>query len=355
MLVATQAIHRELRRRSDPALADPLVLEWAKPCPPETLENSKPHAGAVRAHCCELKRFSEDNTMPAIDTGSNSPHLDDGEQQQAAQHSAPRALVIHEVVREEGEAAMERTAGALIMSALAAGLSMGFSFLTQAVIESSLPDTPWRPLIASFGYTVGFVIVILGKQQLFTESTLSAVLPVLTRRDPKTVLKTARLWVIVLIANIVGTFIFAAMLKIPGVFSDDVVKALAHLATQPFSGSFTVTVVRAVFAGWLIALMVWLLPSARSARLVTILLITYVVGISKLSHIIAGSVEASYGVMTGAASVRDYLGIFFGPTLLGNMLGGISLVAIINHGSIAAEITDSTQQRQKEGEAAQGQ
>ena len=105
-----------------------------------------------------------------------------------------------------------------------------------------------------------------------------------------------------------------------------------------------VTVVRAVFAGWLIALMVWLLPSARSARLVTILLITYVVGISKLSHVIAGSVEASYGVMVGAASLRDYLCGFFAPTLLGNMIGGISLVAIINHGSIAAEITDSDEQ-----------
>jgi len=283
--------------------------------------------------------------MPSPDAGSRSPHLDDGEQEQAAQHASPRALVIHEVVREEGEAAMERTAGALLMSALAAGLSMGFSFLAQAVIQSSLPHTPWRPLVASFGYTIGFVIVILGKQQLFTESTLSAVLPVLTRRDLITVLKTARLWGLVLFANIAGTLIFAAMLQIQGVFSNDVVLALGELAKQPFSGGFAVTTLRAVYAGWLIALMVWLLPSARSARLVTILLITYVIAMSKLSHIIAGSVEASYAVMVGAASVRNYLFGFFVPTLLGNMLGGISLVAIINHGSIAAEITDPDDQR----------
>jgi formate-nitrite transporter family protein len=283
--------------------------------------------------------------MPGPDAGANSPHLDDGEQKQAAQHASPRALVIHEVVREEGEAAMERTAGALIMSALAAGLSMGFSFLAQAVIESALPDTPWRPLVAAFGYTVGFVIVILGQQQLFTESTLSAVLPVLTRRDVTTIAKTGRLWGLVLLGNIGGTVIFAAMLQIPGVFTDEVVKALGLLAEQPFSGTFMVTVVRAVFAGWLIALMVWLLPSARSARLVTILLITYVVGMSKLSHVIAGSVEASYGVMVGAASMRDYLCGFFAPTLLGNMIGGISLVAIINHGSIVAEMKNPDAQR----------
>ncbi len=278
--------------------------------------------------------------MPDSEAGSNSPHLDDGEQDQAAEHASPRALVIHEVVREEGEAAMARTAGALVMSALAAGLSMGFSFLSQAVIESGLPDTSWRPLVVAFGYTVGFVIVILGKQQLFTESTLSAVLPVLTRRDLKTVLKTARLWGLVLFGNIVGTLIFAALLQIPKVFSSDVVQALGEISKQPFSGDFLVTMVRAMFAGWLIALMVWLLPSARSARLATILLVTYVVGISKLSHVIAGSVEAMYSVLTGVSSVKDYLLNFFAPTLLGNMIGGISLVAVINHGSVAAEITD---------------
>lgn len=284
--------------------------------------------------------------MSGEDTGSNSPHLDDGEQEQAARHASPRALVIHEVVREEGEEAMDRTAGALIMSALAAGLSMGFSFLVQAVLQSSLPVAPWRPLVASFGYTIGFVIVILGRQQLFTESTLSAVLPVLTRRDLKTIAKTARLWGLVLFANLAGTLIFAALLQITGVFSDDVVRELGELAMQPFAGGFLVTIVRALFAGWLIALMVWLLPSARSARLMTILLITYVVGISRLSHIIAGSVEAAYAVMTGVATVQDYLWKFFVPTLIGNMLGGISLVAIINHGSIAPEITGSGGQRQ---------
>jgi formate/nitrite transporter FocA (FNT family) len=175
---------------------------------------------------------------------------------------------------------------------------------------------------------------------------LSAVLPVLTRRDPGTVAKTARLWGLVLFANLAGALVFAALLQIKDVFSADVVRELDELATQPFSGSFLVTTVRALFAGWLIALMVWLLPSARSARLMTILLITYVVGISRLSHIIAGSVEASYAVLAGAATMHDYLWKFFVPTLIGNMLGGISLVAIINHGSIAPEIADTAGRRE---------
>jgi formate/nitrite transporter FocA (FNT family) len=112
-----------------------------------------------------------------------SPHLDEEEKDQAARHSTPRALVIHEIIRSEGEDELERTNTALALSGLAGGLSMGFSFLSLALLRASMPDTGWRHAVASFGYSVGFIIVVLGRQQLFTENTLTAVLPVLTRRD----------------------------------------------------------------------------------------------------------------------------------------------------------------------------
>jgi formate-nitrite transporter family protein len=274
--------------------------------------------------------------------GADSPHLDSDEQEQAAEHSTLHPLVIHEIVREEGETAMDRTFAALMWSALAAGLSMGFSFLVQSILESALPATSWRGLVSSLGYTIGFVFVILGRQQLFTESTLTAVLPVLTRRDLKTLVKALRLWAIVLFFNLVGTAIFAGILQIDGVFSPEVSESLAKVAHTPLSAGFGVTVVRGVFSGWLIALMVWLLPSARSARLLTILLVTYTVAVSKLTHVIAGSVEAAYAVMIGSAAVSDYFFVFMLPTLIGNMIGGISLVAIVNHAAIAPEIAGAS-------------
>jgi formate/nitrite transporter FocA (FNT family) len=283
---------------------------------------------------------SAGNDVPrAQDAGADSPHLNEGEQDQAAHHTAPHALVLHEIVREEGEAALERTIGALIWSSLAAGLSMGFSFLTQAVLEAGLPDTPWRHLVSSFGYSIGFVLVIMGRQQLFTESTLTVVLPVLTRRDPKTLLKAMRLWAIVLFFNLVSTWIFAAMLRIPDVFAPAVVQAFGEVSRAAVGSEHMLpTMVKAVFAGWLIALMVWLLPSARSGRLLTVLLITYVVAVSHLSHIIAGSTEVAYAFFSGDASLRDYFLRFLVPTLVGNTVGGMSLVALLNHAAIAPEI-----------------
>jgi formate/nitrite transporter FocA (FNT family) len=273
--------------------------------------------------------------------GAGSPHLDDSQREQAADHSTPHPLVVHEVVREEGEVAMARTAAALMWSGLAAGMSMGFSFLMQAVIEAALAPSSWRHLISSFGYTVGFVFVILGRQQLFTESTLTAVLPVLVRRDRATLAKAARLWSIVLVSNLVGTAIFAGLLQFKGVFSPDVSDALSALSRAPYSGTFGVTLLRGVFAGWMIALMVWLLPSARSARLLTILLVTYTVGAARLAHVVAGSAEAIYALMTGGADVFGYLVVFLVPTFLGNTIGGVAMVAIVNHASIAAEIIDT--------------
>lgn len=281
--------------------------------------------------------ISQDEAQGA---GADSPHLDEGEQDQAADHSSPHALVIHEIVREEGETALERTSIALTWSALAAGLSMGFSFLTMAVIRAALPDATWAPLLASFGYSIGFVIVVLGKQQLFTESTLTVILPVLVRRDVKTLLGALRVWGIVLPVNLVGTAIFAWLLSVPDLFEAPVIDAMHTIARDTVAHSFGITFLKALFAGWLIALMVWLLPSARHARLLVIILITYVVSITKLSHIIAGSVESIFGVINGDVSMKAYLLHFLLPTLLGNIVGGISLVGLLNHAAIAPEIRD---------------
>jgi formate/nitrite transporter FocA (FNT family) len=247
-------------------------------------------------------------------------------------------MVIHEVVRAEGEEEITRRVSQLAWSGLAAGLSMGFSFLAMAMIRAALPDTPWRPLLDSAGYCVGFVIAILGRQQLFTESTLTAMLPLLLRRDRATLLATLRLWGVVLASNMVGTWIFAAVITPDGLFAAPVRAALIGVAEASISEPFWSTLLKAVLAGWLIALMVWLLPSARSARLLVIVLLTYIVSLGRFSHTVAGSVEAAFALFTGHGSVADYLVGFFVPTLVGNTLGGVALVALLNHAPLAPQL-----------------
>jgi len=268
-------------------------------------------------------------------------HLDEQERGQAVEHASIRALVIHEVLRKEGEEELTRPASALAWSGLAAGMSMGFSFLGLALMRSALPVASWSRLVDSIGYTIGFLIVILGRQALFTESTLTAVLPVLVRRDRKTLLAALRFWVVVLSCNLLGTYIFAALICIPGIFSTDVESSLLATALDAVGGAFWPTMIKAILAGWLIAVMVWLLPSARTAKMFVIILLTYMVGIGGFSHIIAGSVDSAFAVFSGHAPVRAYIVGFLVPTLLGNTIGGVGMVALLNHAPLAVELEGS--------------
>ena len=270
--------------------------------------------------------------------GPESPHLDEGDRSLAAQHAAPRALVIHEIVREEGEDELRRRPAAMAFSGFAAGLSVGFSFLMLSILQSHLPAAPWRPLLDSVGYTVGFLIVVLGRQELFTESTLTAVLPLLMRRDRATLMALLRFWGVVLSCNLLGTLVFAALVTPTGLFSESIHRSMIEVGRGAVSEPFAPTLLKAVLAGWLIALMIWLLPSARSARMFVILFLSYVVGVGRFSHVIAGSVEAAFLVFSGHGTVGEYVGKFFVPTLIGNTIGGVALVALLNHAPLVPDL-----------------
>jgi formate-nitrite transporter family protein len=256
------------------------------------------------------------------------------EQKQVEERVAIGAHIVYEAVRREGEEELRRPAAALAWSGLAAGLSMGFSFIAEALLQAYLPNQPWRPLLAKAGYSVGFLIVVLGRQQLFTESTLTAVLPLLLRKDMDSFIRLIRLWGIVLPANLVGTFLFAFCVAHVGLFDGHVQQCLGQIGGNHLGIPFGIVFVRAIFAGWLIALMVWLLPGAEQSRVSVIIIITYLIGLGAFSHVIAGSTTVFYLVATKTTSVGTYLMTFFLPTLLGNIVGGVSLVAALGHGQV---------------------
>jgi formate-nitrite transporter family protein len=256
------------------------------------------------------------------------------EQKQVEERLAIGAHVVYETIRREGEDELNRPAAALAWSALAAGLSMGFSFIAEGLLTAHLPDQPWRPLIASAGYCVGFLIVILGRQQLFTENTLTVVLPLLLRKDLSTLLRMLRLWGVVLGGNLVGTLLFALCIGKIGLFDAHTQLCLTQIGLAHLGANFWIVLVRAIFAGWLIALMVWLLPGAENARVSIIIIVTYLVGISRFNHIIAGSTTMLFLIVTKSISWGTYFVQFFLPTLLGNIIGGLSLVAALGHAQV---------------------
>jgi formate-nitrite transporter family protein len=258
------------------------------------------------------------------------------EQREVHERSAPSGSIVYQAIRKEGEEELARATAALAWSGLAAGLSMGFSFAAEAMLRAALPDTSWRPLVSKLGYSVGFLIVVLGRQQLFTENTLTVVLPLMRRHDSLMIANVARLWAAVLSANLVGAALFARVAAQTAVFAPQTKAAMLALGMEAMAPPVTTVFLRGIVAGWLIALMVWLLPFAESARVGVIVILTYVVGLGVFAHVIAGSVETLFTVFVAEQSLAAFAARFFVPALLGNTLGGVTLVAALAHAQFVA-------------------
>jgi formate/nitrite transporter FocA (FNT family) len=252
-------------------------------------------------------------------------------QQKAKEEESLDAATTHEVVRREADKELERSGSALAWSGLAAGLAMGFSLVAEGALRSMLPDTDWRPLVTKLGYPVGFLIVILGSQQLFTENTLEPVVPVLATPSREKFRNMLRLWGIVLLTNVIGTILFSLMMAKTSAFSDKLKSAFLAIGLEAIEPSAGTIFLKAIFAGMLIALLVWMLPAAKTAHIWVIIVMTWLIGVASFAHVVVGSVETSYLMWTGAASVGTYLGHFMLPALIGNIVGGVGLVALVNH------------------------
>jgi formate/nitrite transporter FocA (FNT family) len=258
------------------------------------------------------------------------------EQQEAHDRARPRTIVIYEAIREEGEDELARSPWGTLWSALAAGLSMTLGLVAMGAFAADLPDVPWRHLVVDLGYPLGYLIVILGRQQLFTENTLTPILPVLSAPTAGRIARVGQIWLLVLAGNIVGALAGAAFLAFAHPMPAGAAGPMADLGVALMRHDPITRFAQAVFAGWLIALMVWLLPLAETAGPFVIFLVTYVVGIAEFAHIIAGSVEVFYATFAGRLGWATYPA-FFVPTLLGNIVGGVTFVTLIGFAQITSD------------------
>jgi formate/nitrite transporter FocA (FNT family) len=273
---------------------------------------------------------------PKIEPELPNAQLGKAEQREVHARSSVTLPVVHEAIRKQGDEELSRSSQALAWSGLAAGFSMGMCLVVQGLLQAHLPDAPWRILIVRLGYPFGFLMVVGGRQQLFTENTLSPIIPLLKRRDRTTFFKVIKLWVSVLAANIVGVHIAAWVLSNTPAFPPDVQQAFQEIARQAIAVSFWTAALRGIFAGWLIAMMVWILAVMHNSRLPVILIMTYVIGLGGFTHIVAGSAEALFLVWNGSISWWSYALGYALPTLVGNVLGGVALVAALNHAQVVA-------------------
>lgn len=254
------------------------------------------------------------------------------------ERTVPRTPVIYEIVCRLGAEEMARPVNSLWWSGVAAGLSISFSLLAQAILREHIPDVPWRELITSFGYSVGFVMVVLSRQQLFTENTITVVLPVMADFNAKNVRSLARMWTVVFLANMAGTLFASLFCTFTPVIAPELREGMLAVSRQILDHSWVATVFMGIGAGFLMAAMVWLLPGAESAQFYVVVVMTWLIAAGGFNHVVAGSMEAFMLALNGELGVGPMLGDFFMPVLIGNVVGGTALFALLAYAQVMQEI-----------------
>ena len=258
-----------------------------------------------------------------------------------------RAAAVHEQIRQEGEQELERDGLALLFSAIAAGLSMGASLMAKGIFQVNLEGVPGAFLLENLGYTFGFIIVIMARQQLFTEITVTAVLPIMHKPTGSNLLLLLRLWGLVLLGNLIGTGMASLAFTHMPIFDDATREAFVAISQKVMENTPGEMFANAVISGWIIATMVWMFPSSGAAKIWVIILMTWLVALGDLAHIVVGSVEILYLVFNGVVSWQEFLWPFALPTLAGNIIGGTFIFALISHAQIRNDMNTEAKARAK--------
>ena len=296
-------------------------------------EDTRKSAQITAAQQIGAQEESEVNESLKEDSDSGFS-LSSDEHRDVAEKSFPRAAVLHEVIRRVGQEELKRGFAALAWSSVAAGLTMGFSLLARGLLHRHLAGVSGGYLLESFGYSFGFLAVIIARQQLFTENTLTAVLPLMTKPSLHNFGCLLRLWGVVLVGNLVGVTLFAWGLLHLHQFDVATQQAFVDIGTELMRNSAFAMFTKGILAGWIIAMMVWMMAATEQSRLAIIVICTYVIAIGGFTHIVVGSVEAMYMVFAGQTSFADAVFRFGLPTLAGNVVGGSLIFALISHAQV---------------------
>ena len=267
-----------------------------------------------------------------------SDQLSDSEKTAVNDRGSGSAKVVHEVVRLQGDDELDRPIKSLLFSGFAAGVAICASILAESSIRMHLPDAAWAQIVIAIGYTVGFVIVILGNLQLFTESTVTAVLPLATHPTMRNLGRLLRLWAAVFTANMVGTFLVAELMARQIILEPAQLAAAVSISASLLAHGFGTTLLLGMPAGFLIASIAWILPNARGSEFWVIMLITYAIALCGFSHVVAGSAEAWLLMLMGKTNFAGAVGGFILPALIGNIIGGTGLFAVVAHGQVRDEV-----------------
>lgn len=272
---------------------------------------------------------------PAIESLSHD------ESEEAIERAGPRAPVIYASISARGREEMARPFKSLFGSGVSAGLILSLSFITEGLFANVLPQFAGRAAVADIGYTVGFILVILGRMQLFTEDTITPILPLLSSPTGHAFFRTGRLWLVVFTGNMVGMLIAAATLAFGEIVRPDQLVSIVEVSSKVLENTPLETFRYGIVAGFLIAALVWCMPMARGGELALIFVVSYIIALGDFTHVVAGSGEAFLLAFSGDTSWTNAVFGIILPAFLGNVFGGTVLFATLAYVQVMEEISSA--------------
>ncbi|EAR52505.1 putative transporter (formate/nitrite transporter family protein) [Oceanicola granulosus HTCC2516] len=257
-----------------------------------------------------------------------------------------RSKLVYEVIRRDGEEELERTQRSLFWAGIAAGVLISFSVIGEALLRTYLPQgQSWTYIVENLGYSFGFLLVILGRMQLFTENTITTVLPFMQAPTLRNLMRVLRLWAIVLGANVVGAFVAGWWLAQVGAMPEEVIPTIRGLSEHATGMGAWESFVRGVPAGILVAAIVWMMPLVTSgAEFLVIMVFTWLIALGDFTHVVAGSVEMAFLMIEGGLGAYEGVFDFFLPVFAGNVVGGTLIFAAMAWGQVKDEYHPETEQ-----------
>jgi formate/nitrite transporter FocA (FNT family) len=245
------------------------------------------------------------------------------------------ASEIMETVARNGREELERSTHALAFSGFAGGFAMGLTGLSVAVVRAAIGHDPASEFIAQLFYPMGFIAVVIGRAQLFTENTLYPV--VLVFDNPRWIRDTLRLWSVVFVCNVLGALAFALVAERTSALNPKAAQELVTLGTSALGGDAAFFFWSGIIGGWLIALVAWMVSASHFTigQIAVVWLLTFIVGIGGFSHCIATSGEILSAVVSGDLTAGMYFHWLLFATL-GNIVGGVTIVTLLNYGQVHA-------------------
>jgi formate/nitrite transporter FocA (FNT family) len=265
--------------------------------------------------------------------------LDAQEAKDVEERKAGSSKIVHEVVRLQGEEELARPALALTLSGVAAGLAIALSLMSELFLRSHLPDTDWAPLVYFLGYPVGYLIVIMGRLQLFTESTVTAVLPLATAPTLNNLRRLSRLWLCVLLGNLVGVTLVSALMAGEIIITHEQRLIALDILGKLEQQHWTRTLTLGIPAGFIMASIAWVLPNSRGSEFWVIFVLTYAIALGGFAHVVTGSSQATFLWLSGSLGAAEAWLEFTLPALAGNIIGGTGLFAVLAHGQMRSDLS----------------